>query len=879
MQQIRPIFKREFLGYFRSPVAYVFLNAFLVISVSLAFSRYGGFFKGGVASMESYFMFFPWLFLFIVPAVGMRLWSEEKRSGTVELLFTLPITTLETVLGKFLAGWAFLTLAIALSFTMVLTLTYLGQPDWGVIASTYLGAILMAGSYLGVCSLASALTKSQVISFVLGLLACAMLLFLGLGSFTDFLENVLPVPVAGALSNFSFITHFDAFTMGIIDPKDVVFFLSLTGFTLFLNVVVLERSTALAPSIRFGYKTVSLVLLFIGLVLVNFLASSLPLRLDLTAESNYSLSPGTRMILGKIDEPMALELYFSKDANSLPIAYKNYAARVQEMLRQYVRAAHGKLILKLINPRPDTPEEEKATLAGLTPQIPKQGGEQFFFGLVVTQAEQQRNIPVFTPQREPQLEYDLSKLVYSVQQFDKRKLGLLTGLPLQGNGLSPQIMQMMHQPPQPEQFVVGEWAQAFQIVKIEPASAELPVGLDALAIIHPQNIPPGLQFSIDQFLLGGKPVFLAVDPVSQYSKAPGGPLAMINGPVGGASSDLPGLLDAYGVVYDPQYVVGDPENAIQVQTGGGRVARNPAWLSLGRANFNAKSPPTAQLKSAIFIEAGSIAPKPGSALTFTPLIETSDQAGFISSALLQLAQPDDIAKQIKPSGKLTIAALVTGKFKTAFPEGAPPANKTRGPAKADEKADNPTAIRSALKESAGTSTLFVIADTDWIFDDYSVRKFSYFGQTAAEPINDNLALAANVVEFLGGSPDLISIRGKGSSLHPFEVVRHMEAEAHKKYQEKIAGLDARLVTVQKQLAEIQGKKTDGKHLIATPEVAKLVADFQKQQAALRGERREIRLALRENIDALENHLLILNLVASPLLVGIFGIWFYRSRKK
>ena len=241
MRHIVPIFKREFLGYFRSPVAYVFLIAFLFISVSLAFSRYGGFCRAGVAGMDSYFTFFPWLFLFLVPAVGMRLWSEEKRSGTVELLFTLPITTLEAVLGKFLAGWAFLTIAVLASFPMALTVGYLGDPDWGVIFTTYLGAVLMAGGYLGVCTLASALTKNQVISFVISLAACAALLFLGFSSFTETLEGLLPMVLADALSNFSFITHFDAFTKGIIDPKDVIFFLSLMGFTLFLNVVVLER--------------------------------------------------------------------------------------------------------------------------------------------------------------------------------------------------------------------------------------------------------------------------------------------------------------------------------------------------------------------------------------------------------------------------------------------------------------------------------------------------------------------------------------------------------------------------------------------------------------------------------------------------------------
>ncbi len=241
MSQLTPVVKREFLGYFRSPVAYVFLIAFLVISVALAFSRFGGFFRANNASLESYFVFIPWLLTFFAPAVGMRLWAEEKRAGTVELLFTLPITTLEAVAAKFLAAWAFLSLAILLSFPMAITVGWLGDPDWGVIVTSYLGSILMAGGYLGICALTSALTKNQVISFVLSLIVCAALVFLGLNGFTESLQSFLPVAVADTIANFSFITHFDAFTKGIIDPKDIVFFLSLIGLTLFLNVVALER--------------------------------------------------------------------------------------------------------------------------------------------------------------------------------------------------------------------------------------------------------------------------------------------------------------------------------------------------------------------------------------------------------------------------------------------------------------------------------------------------------------------------------------------------------------------------------------------------------------------------------------------------------------
>jgi ABC-2 type transport system permease protein len=240
MSQVAPVFKREFLGYFRSPVAYVVLVVFLVASVGIAFFL-GSFFAANLASMERYFVYFPFLYLFLIPAAGMRLWSEERRSGTVELLFTLPVTTLEAVIGKFLAGWAFLALAVILSFPLAITIGYLGQPDLGVVGSSYLGAILMAGAYLGVCSLTSALTKNQVVSFVLSFFFCLILLLLGWSVFSPVLNSVLPTWLGDVLANFSFKTHFDPFLKGIIDLKDIVFFLSLIGFTLFLNVIALER--------------------------------------------------------------------------------------------------------------------------------------------------------------------------------------------------------------------------------------------------------------------------------------------------------------------------------------------------------------------------------------------------------------------------------------------------------------------------------------------------------------------------------------------------------------------------------------------------------------------------------------------------------------
>lgn len=628
-----------------------------------------------------------------------------------------------------------------------------------------------------------------------------------------------------------------------------------------------------------GSKALAIALLFVGLVLVNYLASSLPVRVDATAEQIYTISPGTKALLGKIEEPITVDFYFTKSANGLPIVYKNYAARVEEMLRQYARASRGKLTLNVVDPRPDTPDEEKATAAGIQPQLIPTTGEQIQFGLVATQADQQKTLAALNPQREQFLEYDLSQLVYSVQQIDKRKLGLLTSLPLQGTSpQEAQMMMMMRQQPQPGQFVTTEWEKTFQIIRVEPTATELPAGLDALAVIHPQNLAPKLQFAVDQFILGGKPVFLAVDPASQHFKRQANPQqAMMGGPQPNVSSDLAPLLAAYGVAYDPQKIVGDLENATQVQTQGGQLARYPVWLNLRRANFNATAAATGQLNTALFIEPGALAAAPGAETTFTPLVESSAQSGDVSAMALQFAQPDAIARQITPSGKKTLAALVTGKFKTAFPEGAPKDDKPAAPHSAP--ASQPSTLNPQLSSSATTSTLFVIADTDWLFDDYSIRKMNFFGQAAAEPFNDNLAFAANTLEFLSGSSDLISIRGKGTSVRPFEVVRAMEIEANKKYQEKLAGLESRLQSVQQKLSELQGKKGEANKLVASPEVSKAIADFQKQQAAMTGERRQIRRALREDIDALENRLLLVNLLTGPLLVGAFGFWFARSRKQ
>ena len=243
IRHIWTITKRELSGYFASPVAYVFIVIFLLLNGFFTFML-GGFFEIGEASLShSFFRWHPWLYLFLVPAAGMRLWAEERRLGTMELLLTMPITAWQAIVGKFLASWLFLIIALVLTFPIVITVTYLGNPDDGTIFTGYLGSALLAGGYLAVTCLTSALTRNQVISFILSVVICFFLILCGWEPVTRLIINFSP-KLVGLVSSFSVMPHFAGFQKGVIDSRDLLFFLSLIGFSLFCNGVVIRNLRA-----------------------------------------------------------------------------------------------------------------------------------------------------------------------------------------------------------------------------------------------------------------------------------------------------------------------------------------------------------------------------------------------------------------------------------------------------------------------------------------------------------------------------------------------------------------------------------------------------------------------------------------------------------
>jgi ABC-2 type transport system permease protein len=243
MRAISIVFRRELAAYFATPLAYVFIVVFLVLAGSLTFFL-GSFFDRGQADLQPFFTFHPWLYLFLIPAIAMRLWAEERKTGTIELFLTLPITTTQAVLGKFLAAWAFCGIALALTFPLWITVNVLGSPDNGVILSGYIGSWLMAGAFLAIGAAISALTKNQVIAFVLAAVVCFLLTVSGSNVVLGFFTGWAPQPVVDTVASFSFISHFTSVTRGVLDLKDMVYFLSLIVFFLFANTAIVELKKA-----------------------------------------------------------------------------------------------------------------------------------------------------------------------------------------------------------------------------------------------------------------------------------------------------------------------------------------------------------------------------------------------------------------------------------------------------------------------------------------------------------------------------------------------------------------------------------------------------------------------------------------------------------
>ena len=857
MKNIKAVFKREFKSYFDSPVAYVFLTAFLVLIGFLAFGV-AMLYERRQADLTPFFFWHPWVYLLLVPAATMGLWADERRNGTAELLLTLPMTVWEALIGKFLAAWSFLGIALSLTFPVALTVGYLGSPDWGAVFCGYLGSFLMAGAAAAVGVCASTLSRSSVVGFVISL---AMLFVLMIVGFDPVIGAVagwgVPTWITDAVAGCSLLKHFESMRRAVVDFADIGYYAGVIVFFL-----------AAAKTITDGRRGASKGVIGLGLLAVvvfaaDLVLAALPLRCDFTAEKLYTLSDGSKAVLAKLEDDVTVKLYVSSSSAEMPMALKTYAQRVGNLLREYERASGGHLALETYDPKPDSDAEEWAQRYGIEPQTVNPFGSPVYFGLVAVCGDHEETLGVVSPKTESTLEYDITRLVTRVAWPERPVVGVMTSLnDVLGGQMNPMMMQMGQRPPQ-GWAAFSELAKDYEVRSVATDVSEIDSDVKTLVVLHAKNLSDKTLYAIDQFVLRGGKLIACVDPFSikdmLASRQQQNPMMMQQG--GDGPSTLGKLFDAWGVKFDTSKITGDLGASTKLNNGQGGVEENPAFLSLGAANMDRGDLLVQSLTQVMMPFAGafSFTKKEGD-LVFTPVITTGkDTSCSVDKMSIQFGGG---MKDMVPDGhERIVAARLAGTFKTAFPKGP----------------DGTNDVSKALAD--GKSAVLLVADSDFLADDFCVRVMRTPFGAIPQLINDNLTLFSNVIEQFAGREELIGVRSRGASDRPFTVVNELEAKAMRKWQRKQADFEAELQATQQRLQTLQKQKSGDERYILSREQQDEILKLRKAQADTRKQLKNVRKELTADIDSLGLFLKCVNIALVPVLVVLFGLFRGFMRKR
>ncbi len=606
------------------------------------------------------------------------------------------------------------------------------------------------------------------------------------------------------------------------------------------------------------YSAGGVVLLAAILIAANFLVSAFNARVDLTQGSVYTLSPGTRAILAKLEAPVKMRFYYSQGSNAVPVGLKTFAKRVEDLLAEYKAASGGRVTIEKFNPEPDSDAEDSATLDAVEGQTTNTG-EKFYLGLSVSFLDQKAAIPVLSPDRERLLEYDITRAIAAVAATKKPVVGVMSALPVLGQPLNPMTKQQPREP-----WVLGnELKRVFDVRKVDMEATRIDDDIKVLLVVHPRNITEATEYALDQFVLRGGKLIAFMDPYAYFDQQPD----MMN-PLGGSQagqSMLYTLLKAWGLDMNVNKVIADMTYA---SGAGPRLL--PTLLSLNNEALNQDDVVASQVGTLLIPFGGTFSGKPAEGLTHTVLAHTSRNSMPVDLIIATLSG-EPSTRGFEPSGQeQPIALRLTGKFKTAFPDGKPKPFMPRDEKKA-EKPKAPATQEPHLTESAGENSVVLVADVDMLTDNAAVDVQDVFGQRLIVPRNGNLNLALSLVEQFTGDQNLISLRSRAAFTRPLTVIRDMEARAQQAYLGKIKALEDDLQKTQEKLAELQKTRAGGQSTILTPEQQAEIENFRKTAIETRKELKEVRKNLRVETDTLEAWTKVANIALVPLLVALAGL--------
>jgi ABC-type uncharacterized transport system involved in gliding motility auxiliary subunit len=590
------------------------------------------------------------------------------------------------------------------------------------------------------------------------------------------------------------------------------------------------------------------------------------MRLDLTQNRLYTLSPGTRQVLAELKEPINLYYYFSRDAaaKQSPLLLP-YATRVREFLEEIAARSAGKIRLRVVDPQPFSEDEDHAAEAGLQ-SLQAGAGEALYFGLAGTNSTDGRSaIPSFQAEREEFLEYDVAKLIHELATPKKPVIGLMSTLGMQGQ-FNPMTGQMSDPWP-----IFAQMEQLFTVRTLTTDIDHVDQDVDVLMVVHPKQLPQKTLYAIDQFVMRGGRILLFVDPNSGADTSGQDPSNPLAGAMANHSSNLEPLLSAWGINYDPTKVIGDLALGLEVRSSmQGPPTRHIGILGLRRDDMDPKDVVSASLDVINVATAGSLSARAGAKTTLEPLLRSSTSAAPIPAERFNvLSDPASLRDGFKPTGiRYALAVRVTGPVESAFPQGAPPDQKpAAGPPIAH------------LSKSVTPANIVVIADTDILMDYMWVQTRELLGQRIAQAFANNGDFVANILDNLSGSSALISIRGRATFSRPFERVEALKRQADDRLRSKALELQSELQQTEAKLTELQSKRNDQASLMLTPEQEQELKRFTAEKARARKELRETQRGLDVDIDRLDTWLKVINIAIAPLAVAIAGVIILTLRRR
>jgi ABC-type uncharacterized transport system involved in gliding motility auxiliary subunit len=612
------------------------------------------------------------------------------------------------------------------------------------------------------------------------------------------------------------------------------------------------------------------------------------IKADLTHEGLFTISDGTRKVLRSIDEPIVARLYFSKPLGDAAPAYLKYFDRVRALLEQYRDISGGRFQLQVVDPEPFSDAEDRAVSAGLKGVQLSRGGDTGYFGLSAENStDQTAVVEFFQPERERFLEYDLSKLVWTLNNPKKRIVGLISGVPMNG-AFSPQGQQS------PPWAIMDQISEFYEVKDLGNEPKAIAPEVDVLMLVQPEALSDASLYAIDQFALKGGRIMAFVDPNAESSQ--GGRMGMMQMQQmgGGKPSSLDKLLKTWGVGFDSNKIAGDLSRARRVQFGGS--ARQPlvteyvAWIGLDKTSIDERDVLSNGIERINMGSAGFFEKIEGATTTLTPILKTSAQAMVIEAEKLRpIPDPVALLRAYKPGSKaLILAARLTGETKTAFPDGLPKPDEKKdekaalpgkAAAKATPKPDEKAAAAAEPQLKTGRLNIILVADSDMLADQFWVEMRDLGGQRIPLPHAHNAAFVLNAIENLSGGEALTGLRGRGIDDRPFDKVDEIRRDGERKFRATEETLQTKLKDVQEQLANVE-TKGDGKIILADKD-KQAIETFKREMLDVRRELRDVKLAMRKDIDRLDGVLKVVNIAGVPALIGFgaLGLAWSRRRRK